>query len=119
MDFDYSWREPTEAQLAAWEMACTALKVTRKDRDSMCERHHTMVMMEASLRAYAVDADVPHGPAHGMTPYTLADMVLLADGSLWNTQAKSWANGNMPSFIKDEGAKTVFKQGAANIVRII
>jgi len=96
MEYDYSWRNPTEAQLAAWEKACDALGVCKKDREWMREHHHTTMMIEVSRRAYAVDAEIYRGPAHAMTPYTLAEMILQADSSLWYTQAKGWADGNTP-----------------------
>ncbi|MFH1484948.1 MAG: hypothetical protein ABIH46_02660 [Chloroflexota bacterium] len=117
MDFDISWKEPTEAQLAAFELACDALGVTRADREYMRGHHHMMVMLESTRRAMAVDAEIYSGPAHAMTPYTLAEMVLLADGSLWYTQAKGWAEGNVPKSL--EQFKPVFMMAGIATKRIV
>ena len=110
MDFDISWLEPTEMQLEAWKHACNAMGIPKKDREwaEKGNRHHMLVMHNAIGRSLAVDAEIYNGPAHKMTPYGLAEMMLTAHGSLWFTQAKGWAGG-IPPYCADEKTTRVFQ----------
>ena len=121
MDFDISWKEPTEMQLEAWKHACNAMGIPKKDREwaEKGNRHHMLVMHNAIGRSLAVDAEIYSGPAHKMTPYDLAEMMLTAHGSLWFTQAKGWAGGNTPPYCADEKTTRVFQIAGQAIVKIV
>lgn len=121
MNFDITWKEPTEPQLAAWELACNVLGVKKEERKWCHDNHHIMVIWESTRRAMAVDAEICAGPAHEMTPYTLAEMILVADNSLWYTQAKRWQEGKtpFPDVEAWEKVKSVFQFAGDAVVKIV
>jgi len=115
MDFDYSWREPTGAQLAALEhvYCCLGEKGIPEHPLTL----HQQVLIESNRRVAAVDADILD---YGLSPFDLAEMMLTADDSLWYAQAKAWAEGRTPD--KDGRGKAVaqaFQLAGAAIVRIV
>lgn len=120
MDFDISWREPTEAQLAALDHVCAVLGVPEKERPTNCPISlHQQVMIEANRRAYAVDADL-YKEAGKLSLFDYAEMILMADESLWYTQAKGWVEGNTPG--KDSWGKDavrIFGLAGTTIVKIV
>jgi len=90
MEFDFSWKKPTEAQVAALEHAHRCLG--GKDLPPQ-DTWHTIVLAQASGRAHMVDCDRFDYKLNG---FDLAEMMLTADGSLWYTQAKAWEKGDTP-----------------------
>jgi len=69
MNFDDSWREPTEAQLAAWRKCCVALGVPKKDIawfDEDHKRHALQVKSTSIGRSMAVDAECIHPDCHNL-----------------------------------------------------
>lgn len=98
VEYDTTWREPTEPQLAAWRHACKAMRIPKKDMVwfDTPGRHHWQVVHQATGRVFAVDADVFSGGPHELTPHDLAELMLLSQKSLWYTQAAGWKDGDTP-----------------------
>jgi hypothetical protein len=120
MDFDMSWRDPTEVQLAALDHVCAILGVPEKEHPkNITISLHQQVMIEASRKAYAVDVEL-YQEAGKLSLFDYAEMILMADQSLWYTQAKRWAEGNTPG--KDSWGKDVamiFAVAGQAIVKIV
>ena len=116
MDFDFSWKDPNEAQIAALKYVTQALG--GKDEDIPPQpQWHALVVAESQRRAMAVDADMFD---YELGPFDLAEMMLTADNSLWYTQAKAWAKGDTPE--KDGRGKNVVKSfqfAGASICKIV
>ena len=87
IDFDSTWKEPTDAQIAAIHHVYRCLG-KKKDTVPPQGQWHTLVLGEANRRAWMVDHD--HFD-YELGPFDYAEMMLTADRSLWYSQAKAWA----------------------------
>jgi len=117
MDFDMSWKNPTEAQLAALRYVCEAFKL--KDYDDLAKYAHQNVLDAVTGRALAADAEIYHGAPYKFSPYDYAEIILMADGSLWYTQAKAWAEGQTPSDPRLSEVGDVFKLAGETAKKIV
>lgn len=99
MEYDVTWRNPSEAQLAALDYACKALG-TKPLKERGVITHHFMVQSEAIGRALMVDSGVAY--KSGMSEYDYAEIILLAEHSLWYVECKNKADKwNACKFIMD------------------
>ncbi len=98
MDYDMTWREPTEAQLAAWRHCCKVMRIPKKDMAwfDTPGRHHWQVVHQSTGRAYAVDADVFSGGPHELTPHDLAELMLLSQRSLFTPKLRAGRMATLP-----------------------
>jgi len=122
VEFDMTWKEPTEAQLDAWRHCCRAMKVSKKDMQWFEEdvsRHRLQVSFQSQGRILAVDADQLNNSVHDQTPWDLAEMMWMADKSFWYNQASAWAKGKTPEYCADEGTSRVFQLGGQAIVSVV
>jgi len=92
MEFDFSWKEPTEAQIAALKHAHRCLGGKKGDLPPQA-LWHRLVLAQASGRAHMVDCDRYD---YELSEFDLAELMLTADASLWYTQAKAWVKGETP-----------------------
>jgi len=116
MDFDYSWKDVTEAQIAALKHAHRSLGGKDEDLPPQ-DQWHALVVAESQRRAMMVDADMFD---YKIGPFDLAEMMLTADNSLWYTQAQAWAKGDTP--LKDgrgEKVVKVFQLAGVAICKIV
>lgn len=97
-DFDLTWQKPTDPQLEALSFVHRALH--GRPLPDMRLPHHLLVKTAASFKAAATDA----GQSYSLTEYDWAEFVLLADSSLWYTQAKRWQDGDTSGLTGDTDA---------------
>jgi hypothetical protein len=89
MEYDVTWRNPSVEQLAALEYACKALG-TKPLKERGVITHHFMVKSEAIGRSLMVDSGVAY--KSGMSEYDYAELILLAEHSLWYVECKNKAD---------------------------
>ena len=99
VDFDMTWKNPTEAQEAALAIAMTRTK------------GHGMSLG----KGYRYDDD-PLGN-RPMTEFQIAELMCMADKSLWYTQAKGWME-NPPKNVTGEGIE-MWKHACKFIVDVV
>ena len=88
MDIDITWKDPSKAQEAALA--------------------HVMVTCKQFMRSRsACNA--------GLTEFMLAEMMCMAESSLWYAQARSWSEGKYPA----KGADDVFRMAGTAIVKLV
>ncbi len=87
-DFDFTWKNPTQAQLDALAHAARSFgySVNKTVNIPAPLTHHLVMSIEANRKAMAVDADQFN---YGLSIYDFAEIILTAFGSLWYAVAKS------------------------------
>ncbi|NIV30361.1 MAG: hypothetical protein GWN58_12960, partial [Anaerolineae bacterium] len=113
MDFDITWKEPTEAQVAALEHACRCLGGKWEEFPEPHTWHH-LVVARSEHRAHMVDGG--HYD-YVLDDFDLAEMIATADRSLWYTQAKTWRQA--PPTEYGESYQKITQLASAFVCRVV
>lgn len=114
-DFDMSWADPSEAQLAALAHVHKCLGRRMPELPDGLT-HSAIVRMEYVGKCLAVDT----GHTYKLSEYDLAEMMCLADKSLWLSEARRWA-GVTPKVDTPESkaAASVFTSAGDTVTRVV
>ena len=116
MDFNMTWDHPTQAQIDALHHVCKCLHIKLNTAIPM----RVQALSQVNRRAWASDDGIDDPKAYALGPYDYAEMMLMADKSLWYIQAEGWAAGDTPQR-NGRGSKVspVFEKAGETIVKLV